>query len=296
MSAKIYKEVTDRICAALEAGVNPWSCPWNAAGTDALPRNAVSERAYSGINTMLLWIEASCRNWTDQRFLTFKQAKELGGTVRKGERGTRIVFWGTGKGTKIDKKSGEEVAASYKFLRAYTVFNVAQCDGLGQAYQPQPLADPSEDARRHAYAAADRFLTGTGAEFKHHSSEAYYVPSTDEIYLPRSDQFEDIERFYTVAFHELGHWTGHQSRLDRDLSKRFKLNQRAAEELIAEMTAAYVAGRFGMSTEIRHAEYLATWLEVLRDDNSAIVTAASKASKAADFLFDIQPQEARKAA
>jgi len=279
MRRDIYAEVSARIAAELERGAAPWVKPWSATPGQNTPQNAVSNRPYSGCNVILLWF-ARNRGWATPRFLTFKQALEAGGNVRKGEHGTKVYFV-----KQLHVKDGEGVDAETRLvpmLREYTVFNVDQCDGLPDSIRAgKPMRVRNPDTRD---ALADDFLRSTSADIREGHGEAYYVPSHDFISIPAFSAFKGADHFYNVAFHELTHWTGHKSRLDRDLKDRFGSRNYAAEELVAELGAAFLSAEFGFDGDVRNAGYIATWIDLLKADKRAFFTACSKASKAADYL------------
>jgi antirestriction protein ArdC len=275
----LYAEVTTRILAELERGAAPWVKPWSATPGQNVPQNAVSNRPYSGCNVILLWLTRG-RGWPTPRFLTFKQAQEAGGSVRKGERGTKVYFVKQLRVT--ETKEGEEAERLVPMMREYTVFNCAQCDGLPTGIvEGKPTRVRNPDTRD---TLADEFLASTRADIREGAGEAYFVPSQDFISLPAFAAFKGADHFYNVAFHELTHWTGAKARLDRDLSKRFGTSAYAAEELIAELGAAFLAAEFSFDGDVRHAGYIATWITLLRQDKRAFFTAASKAQAAADYL------------
>lgn len=276
MKRDLYQHVTDRIVAKLESGVTPWIKGWNA-GT-AIPMNAVSNRPYSGINVLLFWLAAD-KGYARPRYVTFNQAKEAGGTVRAGEHGDKVYYF---KQLEIeDKATGEE--KTIPMLREYTVFNVDQCDGLPDRIrfgEEMGLGNP--DKREEL---ADQFIQSTGADFREGTGKPCYIPSRDFITVPAFADFHSQPEYYAAAFHELTHWTGHKSRLDRDLKSRFGDAGYAAEELIAELGAAFLCAEFGFdNAHDNQAAYLAGWLKLLKEDKRAIFTAASKAQKAADYL------------
>jgi antirestriction protein ArdC len=286
----LYAEVTNKILQELEAGAAPWVKPWSATPGQNVPCNAVTNRPYSGCNVILLWL-ARDRGWPTPRFLTFKQAQEAGGNVRKGEHGTRVVFV---KQLRIIDRHGDEGDEKLiPMMREYTVFNVAQCDGLPEStVRGKPMRVRNPDTRDEL---ADEFLRSTGADIREGMGEAYYVPSKDFISLPAFQAFKGADHFYNVAFHELTHWTGAKTRLDRDLSGRFGKSAYAAEELIAELGSAFLAAEFGFDGDMRHAGYIGKWIELLKSDKRAFFTAASKAQQAADYLRGLalaEPQEA----
>lgn len=280
MKHDLYAEVSARIVAELEAGALPWIKPWSATPGANTPCNAVTNRPYSGCNVVLLWM-AQAAGYRTPRFLTFKQALELGGHVRKGERGTKVYFVKQLQ-ARDDGADGDAATRLVPMMREYTVFNVAQCEGLPESIttgKPRRVRNPD---RRDDL--ADEFLRSTGADVREGHGEAYYVPSQDFISMPAFEAFKGADQFYNVLFHELCHWTGHKSRLDRDLKNRFGSRSYAAEELIAELGAAFLSAEFGFDGNLRHAGYLATWIDLLKADKRAFFTACSKASRAADYL------------
>jgi antirestriction protein ArdC len=271
----LYAEVSERILAELERGAVPWVKPWAATAGQNVPQNAVTNRPYSGCNVILLWL-ARNRGWSTPRFLTFKQATEAGGHARKGEHGTKVYFV-----KQLQVKDDDETRV-VPMLREYTVFNVEQCENLPESIKRgKPMRVRNPDTRD---ALADQFLHSTRADIREGHGEAYYVPSHDFISMPAFEAFKGADHFYNVAFHELTHWTGHKSRLDRDLKNRFGSRDYAAEELVAELGAAFLCAEFGFDGDVRHAGYIATWIELLKADKRAFWTACSKASQAADYL------------
>ncbi len=281
MKTDIYKQVTDKILAELENGTAPWVKPWSgkAFKGGAFAHNAVSKRQYSGVNVVLLWMAQSAGKFTANRWLTFKQAKEAGGNVRKGEKGTMVVF--VSHMIRQDEKTGDEVRIP--FLKKYTVFNVQQCDGLSDKVSGESLPMPENQAKRAEL--ADLFIEETGADVHEQGGDrAFYSPALDAVCMPKFEQFKSADHFYATTFHELGHWTGHKTRLDRDFSGRFGDRSYAAEELVAELTAAFLCAEFGFDGDLRHAGYIKNWISLLKHDSRAFVTAASKAQQAADFL------------
>ena len=275
----LYSEVSARIVAELERGAAPWVKPWSATPGQNVPQNAVTGRPYSGCNVILLWL-ARDRGWKTPRFLTFKQAVEAGGHVRKGEHGTKVYFV---KQLQVKDGEGEEAASRLiPMMREYTVFNVEQCEELPDSILAgKPMRVRNPDTRDEL---ADYFLRTTGADIREGHGEAYFVPSHDFISMPAFASFKGADHFYNVAFHELTHWTGHKARLDRDLKNRFSSRDYAAEELVAELGAAFLCAEFCFDGDVRNAGYIATWIELLKADKRAFFTACSKASKAADYL------------
>lgn len=280
----LYGEVTTRIIAELEEGRLPWVQPWDAMRCPCtMPRNGVSDRAYSGINVLILWAKGIELGATSQRWLTYRQAEQAGGHVRRGEKGTTICY--ADKFTpKSDANAGggnDHEARTIAFLKRFTVFNVAQCEGLPQALASDPaLPDPVM-----AIADADCVIAASGADFRIGGGEAFYAPGADYVQVPPQSAFPDPVNWYRTALHELGHWSGHPSRLARDQSGRFGSSAYGREELVAEMAAAFACASLGIEPSVRHADYIGAWLEVLREDEKAIFRAASAASKAADYLL-----------
>jgi antirestriction protein ArdC len=224
---------------------------------------------------------ARAAGYRSPRFLTFKQALELGGNVRKGEHGTKVFFV---KQLQVRDQGADDSASTrlIPMMREYTVFNVDQCDSLpGSVITGKPMRVRNPDARDEL---ADAFLRSTGADIREGHGEAYYVPSRDFISMPAFEAFKGADHFYNVVLHELVHWCGHKSRLDRDLKNRFASKSYAAEELIAELGAAFLCAEFGFDGDVRNAGYIGNWIELLKSDKRAFFTACSQASKAADYL------------
>jgi antirestriction protein ArdC len=284
--SSLYTKVTDQILSLLENNHIPWIKPWSSTAGRNTPCNAVSNRAYSGVNTLLLWTTA-LKGYDLPRFITFGQARRLGGSVKKGEHGYKIYF--VKQMTKPKEEHSDEVPATFTMLREYTVFNVQQCEGLPDNIVQPPPPKRINQERRHEL--ADYFLSATRADIREGAGEAYYHPTSDYVSLPGWSQFHGRDAFYNVAFHELTHWTGHSKRLDRQLKNRFGSQHYAAEELIAELGAAFLCSEFGFDTTTRNAAYIQNWIELLRSDNRALFTAASQASKAADYLRQLALQE-----
>lgn len=289
----IYARITDRIVAELEKGIRPWMQPWqstNALGgvTRPLRHNGLP---YSGMNVLLLWSEATARGFANPTWMTFKQALELGGAVRKGETGSMVVFASRFTKTETDAV-GDDVDREIPFLKAYSVFNVAQVEGLPDHYYGQkaePLRDPIARIE-----SADHFFANTGAVIRHGGSQAYYAPALDVIQMPRFETFRDAASYVAVLSHETVHWTADSRRVGRDLSRYAKdRTERAREELIAELGSCFLCADLGIAPELEpradHASYLASWLKVLADDKRAIFSAAAHAQRAVTFLHGLQP-------
>ncbi len=271
-TADLYEAVTQSIIADLEKGVASWVKPWKSGG-GVMPFNYATKREYSGINIPILWHAAHVRGYGVQGWLTYKQALAAGGQVRGGEKGTTIVF--TKKLMVKQEEADEEKQIA--MLRAFTVFNVAQIDGLTQETVEVPLL-PGPKTKAYDLIMAAK------PDIRHGGGQAFYRPKDDFIMLPEASAFETYEHYLATALHELCHWSGAKHRLDRDLSGRFGTQSYAAEELVAELGAAFLCAHTGVQGQLRHAEYLASWLKLLKEDSRAIFTAASKASQAADYL------------
>jgi antirestriction protein ArdC len=282
----MHREITDKILAQLKTGVAPWRKPWServGAHGSVMPRNAVTGRFYSGVNVLLLWSHAEVQGW-GPRWLTFKQAKAAGGTVRSGEHGLAVIFVKKLL-VKDDKKEDPKAKKSIGFLRAYTVFNVAQCDGLpdsvlgvGEARQHAPVNPDGRDAD------LDAFVTATEIPVRERGARAQYAPSLDVIDMPAFEAFVGAHPYYSTLFHEMGHATGHEKRLNRSLKGKFGDREYAAEELIAELTSAFVCAEWGIDMGEAPAAYVDHWVSLLSEKETAIVTAASAATKAVEWM------------
>lgn len=285
-SSELYTRVTQRIITELEAGVCPWTRPWkNVRQVGIMPTNGATNRPYSGGNVLILWAERLGKNYTTSNWMTYKQAQQLGGQVRKGEESTAVFF--TKKLTIKDKESEEEKRVG--MLRVYHVFNEDQIDGLPKRdVDILPPVDPIP--------AVEAFVKATLARVTIGGNRAYYETAWDTIHLPNPMQFKTIEHFYATHLHELVHWTGNSRRLDRNLKGRFGTKDYAAEELVAELGAAFLCGHLNIQGELRHAEYIKSWIQLLKDDDRAILTAASLASRAADYLRAFSEPQRQEAA
>lgn len=290
----LYQHVTDKIIAELEQGRVPWVQPWGKVKAGVgLPKNAATDRRYSGINILILWGAVIEKGFAAQHWLTFRQALDLGGNVRKGEHGT-TVFYADRFIPKAEieraERDGDEPEA-VPFLKRFTVFNVAQCDGLERLQgEPEPLP------AREIVPQAEALIAATGADIRIGGDRAFYAPNGDYIQLPPQPAFFEQINFYRTCFHELSHWSGASHRLNRDLSGRFGSKAYGQEELVAEMASAFLCASLRIVPTVRHADYLGAWLEILREDNRAIFRAASLASKAADFILAFQQDAAPSAA
>jgi antirestriction protein ArdC len=272
----VAAEVTAKIVEALEAGTAPWVKPWRdgvgpTTGLE-LPSNASTGRTYRGVNVVMLWASALTKGYADTRWVTFNQARDLGGSVRKGEKATSIVFWKW-----LVKDEGTPNEKRIPMARTFSLFNVEQCDGLE--------LDARTPAPTHVDGEADRVAARVGAKVVRGGDRAFFSPSSDTIGMPVADAFATREEYESTLLHELVHWTGHESRNARAFGKRFGDDAYATEELVAELGAAFACARLGVVGRIQHAEYLASWIKVLKADKHAIFTVAREAEKAVDLLL-----------
>lgn len=264
--------------------------PRAGAGKITRPLRAAGQ-PYSGINVFMLWSEAMEAGYSAPIWMTFRQAKALGGHVRKGEHGATVVYASTYRKTEQDQETGEDVERDIPFMKGYTVFNVEQIEGLPPHYYASAAAPMLESAQRDERAEA--FFANTGVQIRHGGNRAYYAPGPDRIQMPPFEFFESPESYYAVLAHESTHATRHKDRLDRDFGrKRFGDEGYAMEELVAELGSAFLCADLDLTPEVRedHAAYIDSWLTVLRRDKRAIFTAAAAhAQRAADFLHGLQP-------
>ena len=281
-----YSRITGKIIADLEQGVRPWLKPWSvehAAGriTRPLRHNGVP---YQGINVVMLWSAATEKGYACPLWLTFKQALELGGNVRKGETGELVVYANRITRTETDDQ-GDEQLREIPFMKGYTVFNAEQCDGLPAHFSAPaetPALSPAERIEQ-----ADRFFAATGADIRHGGTRAYYAEQADYVQMPPFETFRDAESHAATLAHELTHWTKHKTRLARDFGRvRFGDEGYAREELVAELGAAFLSADLAITPEVRddHAAYIGHWLEALKNDTRLIFSAAAHAQRAVDFL------------
>ncbi len=278
----VYASVTAQIINAIEHGVGNWRMPWHTSGRYAFsPINTTSKKPYRGINTVCLWAAAKAKGYESAEWGTYKQWQEHGAQVMKGEKSSMVVFWKFAHDGKQEGDSDETVnhGSHLLFTRGYSVFNAAQVEGYS------PMAEPELPAFERI-GQADTFFQGVGADVRHGGNRAYYTTDDDHIQMPPAEAFEDNVSYYSTLAHELTHWTSKSERCDRQLGKRFGDMAYAAEELIAELGAAFTCAHLGLSTEPRedHAQYIQSWLRVLKADSKAIFTAASKAQQACDWM------------
>ena len=288
----VYTRITNKIIADLEQGVRTWMKPWNAGNTGGrivrpLRFNGVP---YSGINILMLWAESVTQGFASPTWMTFRQASELNAHVRKGEKGSLVVYANSITRTEpVD--DGEESEREIHYMKGYTVFNVEQIEGLPEIYYAKPEIKTKPVER---IIHAETFFAATKADIRYRGDRAYYSAENDYIQMPVIEAFRDAESFYSTLAHESAHWTKHPSRLDRDMGrKQWGDEGYAREELVAELASAFLSADLGITPEIRedHASYIAEWISVLKDDKRAIFSAASHAQKAADYLHGLQPPQ-----
>lgn len=282
MTRDIHQEITDRFIAAIEAGTKPWQADWITTG---LPLR-VTGQAYQGINTLLLGMIGAAKGYRNPTWMTFDQARKLGGCVRKGEKGSPVVFY-----KQYDKNAAEDDARAdddgkvrVRVLRGYTVFNVEQIDGLpeGKFAVAEPILDPMQRDND-----AESALRSCGADIREGGDRAYFDILADHVQLPEFVMFKSVGGYLATMAHELVHWTGHKSRLGREFGKQFGDATYAFEELVAEIGAAFVCARLGIAGDHfeSHAAYVGSWLKKLRSDKKAIFRAAALAQAAADLVL-----------
>jgi len=273
MTQTIYSEITQSIIEQLENGAAPWIKPWKA--DSSADKNLVSQKPYQGINRLLLGMSSMVKGFSVPVWASYKQWEAIGANVKKGEKGTKIVFYSPV--SKENKQTGD--LEKYAVLKTYFVFNAAQVEGIDIVPAETVAAEFS------AVELAEQRIIKTGAAISHGGDAAFYMPSADRIQLPNKSAFDSEANYYATAFHELAHWTGSKTRLDRDLDKgRFGNPAYAFEELVAEMSAAFLCSDYGIQGELRHAGYIGHWLKALREDSKAVFKAAALAQKAADYI------------
>lgn len=289
----LHQRVTDQILAAMEANPGEYRTPWHrGTGSIMRPKNALTKKPYNGINILVLWCAADERGYESGAFATYKQWAEMGAQVRGGEKSSLIVFH---KEHEFKPKDGADEPEKRWIAKPSFVFAAEQVDGYQIDTRPV-IADPVQSV-----AEADAFYAATGAKVTHGGSRAFYRPATDEICLPKPEDFigtptsTPTQSFYAVLGHETAHWSGAPHRLNREFGKRFGDEKYSAEELVADLAGAFLCARFGIASEPRpdHAMYLSHWLKIMRSDKHAIFTAASQASKAVAYLEELVAGPAR---
>jgi antirestriction protein ArdC len=288
----IYQTITDHIIAAIEAGAGDWKMPRHVKdGGTSTPINAVTNRPYRGVNVIMLWTIAHSAGYSSPIWGTYKQWAELGVQVRKGEKAAPIVFWKQLQDEKAEEQDDDETQRARFIAKGFHVFNADQVDGFEAP--TLPLVPQSE-----RIAHADAFFSRIGADIRHGGSRAYYSPAYDHIQLPPFAAFGEPTAYYATLAHETVHWAGHGSRCARELKGKFGSESYAAEELVAELGAAFLCADLALASEPRpdHAAYVASWLKVLKGDKRAIFTASALAQKAADWLHNQATERDQKAA
>ena len=272
----VYERITQVIIEQIEQGVGDFKMPWNRSD-QKLPRNILTDNEYQGINTISLWCQATSRHFTSSKWGTYKQLSEAGHQVKKGEKSSIIVFY-----KELKQKNDDGDDETRRVLRHYSVFNLCQTED----YKPEDVPDRPIDRLEHAEMA----VRATGAVIEVGGDRAAYNWATDKIHMPDEGRFNGTDRtedWYSVLLHELTHWSGHKSRLDREFGKRFGDNAYAVEELVAELGAAYLCARLNITPTVRsdHSAYIQSWLSVLKADKKAIFTASARAQEACNYLL-----------
>lgn len=293
MKKDLYQTVTDTIIRDLEFGIRPWLQPWIVGGEGSQLNRPLRANgmAYQGINVLMLWGSAAENGFSSPTWMSFKQAQDIGAHVKKGERGTMVVYAGTLTRTELNEQTGEESERGVPFLKSYSVFNADQIEGLPEKFVRPPVTILDLSQR---IAQVERYVAATGADIRNGGSMAFYQADRDMVQMPNFEVFREPEGYYATLLHELTHWTRHKSRLDRSFGReRWGDEGYAAEELVAELGAAFLCADLQITPTVRkdHAAYIGNWLQVLKNDKRAIFTAASYAQRAADFLNGLQRQE-----
>ncbi len=270
--SSLHERITQKIVDELKEGSVPWVKPWNCTTLVGLPRNYVSGRPYSGINVLLTWLSALEYGFTDTRWLTANQISELGGAF-KGQPATRILF-----AKSYTRAAGTAEEETFFVHKAYNIFNVGQVSGV--ALEPEESPPPFQARLENV----DAFIAAQNVPITHGGDRAFYTPSKDAINLPFPGSFTPPESYYAVALHELAHASGHPQRLNRPKGAKGSLEY-ATEELVAELTAAFLCAELGIPAALHHTGYIGTWVELLEADPKAIFSASREASRAAEFLI-----------
>jgi antirestriction protein ArdC len=291
--SSLYEEITNKIVAELGAGRLPWVQPWGSSGVRAplgMPKNAATGRTYSGINVLILWNAVVEQGYSAQSWLTFKETVALGGHVRKGERGTTVVYADRFVPDDVRDRARErgEEPRGIPFLKRFTVFNVDQCAGLPDGIAaPPPAVDTSLILPQ-----VEQLIRATRADIRIGGDKAYYDVAGDYIRVPPPQAFYEPINWHRTTVHALSHWSGAPNRLARDLSGSFGSKLYIFEELCAEISSAYVGSALGVLPTVRHADYVGAWIDLLTEQDRAIVRAASAASRAADYLLAFRDRQA----
>ena len=286
----LYQEITDKIIAELEQGRVPWVQPWGkTAAPLGLPKNAATGRHYTGINVLILWCAVTEQGFTSQNWLTFRQALKVGGHVRKGEKGTTAVYADRFIPYRERQRAAEtgDDPEAIPFLKRFTVFNTCQCEGLPAEIAPAPVALDDH----LILPQAEALIRATGADIRIGGDRAFYVPIADYIQVPPPSAFFEPINWHRTVLHELTHFSGHSSRLNRNQSGTFGSYDYAFEEIIAELGSSFLCAMLSITPTVRHTDYISSWIDCMREDNRAIIRASSAASKAADYLLAFRDRE-----
>ena len=280
----LYQRVTEKIISQLETGQPlPWIKPWKTT-SEPFPVNAKTTRPYRGINVLMLQLEAQSRGFCRNRWVTYRQAQELGGQVRKGAKGSPVILYRplepSASSVPLTERDPLQSNDKRAVMRTFSVFNIEEVDGLQESSQPTPVADGWPPVM-----IAEGIFYDSGASFRYGGDRAFYRPKDDSIQLPEKQAFRSREDFYSTALHELVHWTGHRSRCDRPFGQAYADDVYAMEELIAELGAAFLCAHCQLDGEVQHTSYVASWLRILKANNRAIFSAAAKAQVAVDYLL-----------
>ncbi|MBD9561058.1 ArdC family protein [Ensifer sp. ENS03] len=279
-----YQRITDAVIEQLEAGTKPWVRPWRGNSRGSLVPRRVNGEAYRGINVLMLWLASELAGYEENTWLTYRQAQEFGGQVRKGEKGTLVVKYGTF----APKEREDDDNRGIPYLKGYTAFNVEQIEKLSQEFY-RPTEELPTTQVPHLE-AVETFVRNTGAVITYGGTTACFRPTPDDILLPERARFVDEVHLYSTLLHEMSHWSGAKHRLNRNLTGRFGSESYAIEELVAELSASFLCADLGVAHDPRGntASYLESWLKVLKNDKRAIVSAAARAQAAADYLHGLQ--------
>ncbi|BDU41134.1 ArdC family protein [Vibrio nigripulchritudo] len=270
MNSNVYQDVTRKIVQSLERGVKPWVCPWNDEAPLILPANYVTRKPYQGTNVLVLWQHGQERGFSSRYWLTYLQAKTLNGHVRRSEKGVKVLIF---------KSREDEDGQTMTYSSSATVYNADQIDGVDFE------SDAEEQTQCCSNGAAEILLRRSQAKIVLQGHHAFYRPSQDVIFLPERSRFERDCDYYATALHELVHWSGAQSRLDRPIRGKFGSAEYAYEELIAELGCAFLMADLGVAGDVQHESYLAHWLSCLKEDKTYLFKAVNQASKAHHFLM-----------
>lgn len=285
----LHREITKRFIDALEADRIPWIKPWKCVSSyaDPFPVNAATERRYRGINIPILWSTAIERGYTRDRWLTYRQVMKAGGHVRRGERGTPVVFYRTVETKTDDNDPESDKPKTFRVARTFTLFNVEQCEALPESIMGKAVIESQPSTE---FPDVDAMVSRCGAKIRHGGDTATFLPSADVIQMPPAQIFESPEHYYSTLLHELTHWSGHKKRLNRPgivETHPFNSQPYAFEELVAEIGSAFLCAEFGIKGDLRHESYVQSWIKLMEDKPRAIFQASAAAQSAFEFLVSI---------